>query len=101
MDKAVGIVENHRLVRVRQNLTQSGNARRKASLNILRTNIMASNLHAMANSGQSDFRGIHADIKEPNPYPSVYAIRMRATADLPASVVSWLNDLMWAKLSRT
>ncbi|MEE0310122.1 MAG: hypothetical protein UDY71_08705, partial [Slackia isoflavoniconvertens] len=34
-------------------------------------------------------------------YPSEYAFRMRATADFPASVVSWLNDLMWAKLSRT
>ena len=67
MNKAVGIVENHRLVRVRQNLTQGGNARRETPLDVLRANIMASNLHAMANSGQSDFRRIHADIKEPNP----------------------------------
>ena len=67
MDKAVGIVEKHRLVRVRQNLTQGGDARRETPLDVLRANIMASNLHAMANSGQSDFRRIHADIKEPNP----------------------------------
>ena len=66
MNKAVGIVKNHRLVRVRQNLTQGRNTRRKASLNILRTNIMTPNLHTMANPGQGDFRGIHANIKEPN-----------------------------------
>ena len=71
MDKAVGIVENHRLVRVRQNPTQGGNTRRETPLNVLGANIMASNLHAMANSGQSDFRGIHADIKEPNPIPEL------------------------------
>ena len=67
MNKAVGIVENHRLVRVRQNLTQGGNARRETPLDVLGANVMASNLHAVANSGQSDFRRIHADIKEPNP----------------------------------
>lgn len=35
MNKAVGIVENHRLVRVRQNLTQGGNARRETPLDVL------------------------------------------------------------------
>ena len=67
MNKAVGIVKNHRLVRVRQNLIQGGNARRETPLDVLGANIMTPNLHAMANSGQSDFRRIHTDIKEPNP----------------------------------
>ena len=69
MGEAVGIVKNHRLMGVRQNLTQSGNARGETPLDVFRRNVMTPNLHAMTNSGQSDFRGIHADIKEPNPIP--------------------------------
>ena len=67
MRESISVVEHNRLMRIRQNFAKGRNARRKAPLDILRANIMASNLHAMANSGQSDFRGIHADIKEPNP----------------------------------
>ena len=69
MRESISVVEHNRFMRIRQNFAKGGNAHRETPLDILGANIMASNLHAMANSGQSDFRRIHADIKEPNPIP--------------------------------
>ena len=69
MCKSIGVVEHNRLMRIGKNFAKGSNARRETPLDVLGANIMASNLHAMANSGQCDFRRIHADIKEPNPIP--------------------------------
>ena len=66
MCESISVVEHNRFMRIRQNFAKGRNTCRKASLNILRTNIMTPNLHTMANPGQGDFRGIHANIKEPN-----------------------------------